>query len=123
MGILALRKLIGAFATKALKQAFLGLLGFGKNGFASSRQTRIMALAGFYESKIETAEREITQKTANLRRLEAQRYQLNTRVRRLKEELQLLQQPASYVGEVIKTMGKKKVLVKCHPEGKYGKPP
>jgi len=79
-----------------------------------------MALAGFYESKIETAEREITQKTANLRRLEAQRYQLNTRVRRLKEELQLLQQPASYVGEVIKTMGKKKVLVKCHPEGKYG---
>jgi 26S proteasome regulatory subunit T6 len=79
-----------------------------------------MALAGFYESKIETAEREITQKASNLRRLEAQRYQLNTRVRRLKEELQLLQQPASYVGEVIKTMGKKKVLVKCHPEGKYG---
>jgi ATP-dependent 26S proteasome regulatory subunit len=80
----------------------------------------IMALAGFYESKIETAEREITQKASNLRRLEAQRYQLNNRVRRLKEELQLLQQPASYVGEVIKTMGKKKVLVKCHPEGKYG---
>ena len=79
-----------------------------------------MALAGFYESKIETIEREITQKASNLRRLEAQRYQLNTRVRRLKEELQLLQQPASYVGEVIKTMGKKKVLVKCHPEGKYG---
>ena len=79
-----------------------------------------MALAGFYESKIETAEREITQKTSNLHRLEAQRYQLNNRVRRLKEELQLLQQPASYVGEVIKTMGKKKVLVKVHPEGKYG---
>ena len=79
-----------------------------------------MALIGFYEGKIETAEREITQKASNLRRLEAQRYQLNTRVRRLKEELQLLQQPASYVGEVIKTMGKKKVLVKCHPEGKYG---
>jgi 26S proteasome regulatory subunit T6 len=79
-----------------------------------------MALVSFYESNIEMAEREITQKTANLRRLEAQRYQLNSRVRRLKEELQLLQQPASYVGEVIKTMGKKKVLVKVHPEGKYG---
>jgi len=79
-----------------------------------------MALAGFYASKIETTEREITQKTSNLRRLEAQRYQLNNRVRRLKEELQLLQQPASYVGEVIKTMGKKKVLVKINPEGKYG---
>ena len=81
-----------------------------------------MSLVGFYESKIETAEREITLKTTNLRRLEAQRYQLNNRVRRLKEELHLLQQPASYVGEVIKTMGKKKVLVKCHPEGKYGMP-
>jgi len=79
-----------------------------------------MALAGFYETKIETTEREITQKTSNLRRLEAQRYQLNNRVRRLKEELQLLQQPASYVGEVIKAMGSKKVLVKVHPEGKYG---
>jgi 26S proteasome regulatory subunit T6 len=79
-----------------------------------------MALVSFYESKIEAAEREITQKTSNLRRLEAQRYQLNTRVRRLKEELQLLQQPASYVGEVVRTMGKKKVLVKVHPEGKYG---
>jgi len=79
-----------------------------------------MALVSFYESKIEMAELEITQKTANLRRLEAQRYQLNSRVRRLKEEMQLLQQPASYVGEVIKTMGKKKVLVKVHPEGKYG---
>jgi 26S proteasome regulatory subunit T6 len=79
-----------------------------------------MALVSFYESKIELAEREITQKATNLRRLEAQRYQLNSRVRRLKEELQLLQQPASYVGEVIKTMGKKKVLVKVHPEGKYG---
>lgn len=30
----------------------------------------------------------------------------------LKEELQLLQEPGSYVGEVIKVMGKSKVLVK-----------
>ena len=41
-------------------------------------------------------------------------------MRRLKEELQLLQQPGSYVGEVVKVMNKKKVLVKVHPEGKYG---
>lgn len=33
-------------------------------------------------------------------------------VRLLKEELQLLQEPGSYVGEVVKVMGKKKVLVK-----------
>ena len=33
-------------------------------------------------------------------------------VRLLREELQLLQEPGSYVGEVVKVMGKKKVLVK-----------
>ncbi|MBA0875289.1 hypothetical protein Goshw_029184 [Gossypium schwendimanii] len=37
----------------------------------------------------------------------------------LREELQLLQEPGSYVGEVVKVMGKNKVLVKVHPEGKY----
>jgi 26S proteasome regulatory subunit T6 len=30
----------------------------------------------------------------------------------LREELQLLQEPGSYVGEVVKVMGKSKVLVK-----------
>lgn len=33
-------------------------------------------------------------------------------VRMLREELQLLQEPGSYVGEVVKVMGKNKVLVK-----------
>ncbi len=37
----------------------------------------------------------------------------------LRDELQLLQEPGSYVGEVIKVMGKNKVLVKVHPEGKF----
>lgn len=37
----------------------------------------------------------------------------------LREELQLLQEQGSYVGEVVKAMDKKKVLVKVHPEGKY----
>jgi 26S proteasome regulatory subunit T6 len=55
----------------------------------------------------------------NLRRLEAQRNQLNSQVRNLREELSLLHEPGSYVGEVVKLMGKKKVLVKVHPEGKY----
>lgn len=35
--------------------------------------------------------------------------------------MQLLQEPGSHVGEVIKVMSKKKVLVKVQPEGKYGK--
>lgn len=37
----------------------------------------------------------------------------------LREELQLLQEPGSYVGEVVKVMGKNKVLVKVNPDGKY----
>ena len=42
-------------------------------------------------------------------------------VRLLREELQLLHEPGSYVGEVVKVMGKTKVLVKVQPEGKYSK--
>jgi 26S proteasome regulatory subunit T6 len=40
-------------------------------------------------------------------------------VRLLREELQLLHEPGSYVGEVVRVMGKNKVLVKVQPEGKY----
>lgn len=47
-----------------------------------------------------------------MRRLEAQRNDLNAKVRLLREELQLLQEQGSHVGEVIKPMDKKKVLVK-----------
>ncbi|KAK9471229.1 P-loop containing nucleoside triphosphate hydrolase protein [Dipodascopsis tothii] len=73
----------------------------------------------YYTQKIEETELQITEKTQNLRRLEAQRNALNAKVRLLREELQLLQEPGSYVGEVVKAMGKTKVLVKVHPEGKY----
>jgi len=37
----------------------------------------------------------------------------------LREELYHLQEPGSYVGEVVKAMGATKVLVKINPEGKY----
>lgn len=37
----------------------------------------------------------------------------------LREEILLLQEQGSYVGEVVKPMDKKKVLVKVHPEGKF----
>ncbi|CAG8489302.1 8197_t:CDS:2 [Funneliformis caledonium] len=76
-------------------------------------------IKNYYQTKIEEAELVINEKTQNLRRLEAQRNALNAKVRLLREELQLLQEPGSYVGEVVKLMGKKKVLVKVHPEGKY----
>ena len=82
-----------------------------------------MALDSFYHNKIESLKLEIIQGQAVLRRLEAQRNDYNSRVRLLREELGLLQQPGSYVGEVVKVMGTKKVLVKVHPEGKYGRYP
>jgi hypothetical protein len=79
-----------------------------------------MALDKYFQNKIEKMKLEIIQGQAVLRRLEAQRNDYNSRVRLLREELGLLQQPGSYVGEVVKVMGTKKVLVKVHPEGKYG---
>lgn len=81
-----------------------------------------MALDTYYQNKIEAMKLEILKGQAVLRRLEAQRNDYNSRVRLLREELGLLQQPGSYVGEVVKVMGTKKVLVKVHPEGKYGTP-
>ena len=70
----------------------------------------------------------MSEKTQNLRRLQAQRNELNAKgnkingrrtlfgtvdiVRLLREELQVLQEQGSYVGEVVKAMDKKKVLVK-----------
>ncbi|EGX93920.1 26S protease regulatory subunit 8 [Cordyceps militaris CM01] len=78
-----------------------------------------MALDEYYHNKIEAMKLEILKGQAALRRLEAQRNDYNSRVRLLREELGLLQQPGSYVGEVVKVMGTKKVLVKVHPEGKY----
>ncbi|KAJ3184753.1 26S protease regulatory subunit 8 [Irineochytrium annulatum] len=76
-------------------------------------------IKSYYRNKIEELENQSTLQTQNLRRLEAQRNQLNAKVRLLRDELKLLQEPGSYVGEVVKLMGKKKVLVKANPDGKY----
>mmetsp|Transcript_27304 Transcript_27304/g.73903 ORF Transcript_27304/g.73903 Transcript_27304/m.73903 type:complete len:391 (+) Transcript_27304:46-1218(+) len=73
----------------------------------------------YYQSKIDELEIIVREKSANLARLTAQRNELNARVRLLREELHHLQEPGSYVGEVVKPMGKTKVLVKVNPEGKY----
>jgi|LauGreDrversion4_2_1035121.scaffolds.fasta_scaffold87991_2 26S proteasome regulatory subunit T6 len=76
-------------------------------------------LESYYKKKVEELELKILEKRANLRRLEAQRNEMNTLVKNLKEELYLLLQPASQIGEVSKMMGKKKCLVKIGGEGKY----
>jgi len=76
-------------------------------------------LKSYYQQKLEELDVILREKQQNVRRLEAQRNDWNNKVRFIKEELTKLQEPGSYVGEVVKLMGKKKVLVKVHPEGKY----
>eukprot|EP00977_Amphora_coffeiformis_P018047 scaffold6120_cov162-Amphora_coffeaeformis.AAC.4 len=61
----------------------------------------------------------VQERQADLQRLKARRNELNAQVRMLREELYHLQEPGSYVGEVVKAMGQNKVLVKINPEGKY----
>lgn len=61
----------------------------------------------------------VQERLADLQRLKARRNELNAKVRMLREELYHLQEPGSYVGEVVKQMGQNKVLVKINPEGKY----
>mmetsp|Transcript_81220 Transcript_81220/g.162036 ORF Transcript_81220/g.162036 Transcript_81220/m.162036 type:complete len:401 (+) Transcript_81220:56-1258(+) len=76
-------------------------------------------VAHYFVSKIDELELTIRDKANNLKRLTAQRNELNGRVRLLREELDNLHKPGSYVGEIVKAMGKTKVLVKVGPEGKY----
>eukprot|EP00919_Chromeraceae_sp_WS-2016_P065768 GHVR01155513.1.p1 GENE.GHVR01155513.1~~GHVR01155513.1.p1 ORF type:complete len:410 (+),score=79.39 GHVR01155513.1:33-1232(+) len=76
-------------------------------------------IQAYYQSKIEELEATVMNKMLNKRRLEAQRNELNSKVRELREELQHLLEPGSYVAEVVKVMSKNKILVKVNPEGKY----
>lgn len=78
-----------------------------------------MGLKSYYVSKLEELQVMIRDKTQNLERLKAQRNELNSQVRLMREELTQLHEPGSYIGEVVKAMGKLKVLVKVNPDGKY----
>ncbi|KAL6067963.1 26S protease regulatory subunit 8 [Balamuthia mandrillaris] len=80
---------------------------------------REKGLNSYFQAKTDELSIVVRDQTQNLRRLEAQRNELNNKVRLLREEIMLLQEAGSYVGEVVKPMGKNKVLVKVHPEGKY----
>jgi len=73
----------------------------------------------YYEVKTQKLALDVNEKGNNVRRLQAQRNELNAKVRATREELQLLQEQASYVGEVVKPLDKKKVLIKINPEGKF----
>ena len=76
-------------------------------------------MSKYYGTKIQSLSSTIQSRTADLQRLVATRNSLNAKVRMLREELLHLQEPGSYVGEVVQQMGEKKVLVKINPEGKY----
>ncbi|KAH8280129.1 hypothetical protein KR018_008842 [Drosophila ironensis] len=73
----------------------------------------------YFSQKISELQFIVTERHKDLLRLQAQRNELNAKVRSLREELQLLQEQGSYIGEVVKPMDKNKVLVKVHPDGKY----
>mmetsp|Transcript_1281 Transcript_1281/g.1702 ORF Transcript_1281/g.1702 Transcript_1281/m.1702 type:complete len:404 (-) Transcript_1281:66-1277(-) len=73
----------------------------------------------YQASKIGELRETVQERSADLRRLKARRNELNASVRMLREELYHLQEPGSYVGEVVKAMGQSKILVKINPEGKY----
>ncbi|KAG5562743.1 hypothetical protein RHGRI_005465 [Rhododendron griersonianum] len=86
----------------------------------STRAKQGEGLRQYYLLHIHDLQLQVRQKSHNLSRLEAQRNDLNSKVRMLKEELQLLQEAGSYVGEVVKVMGKSKVLVKEGVEKRLG---
>ncbi|EFP03050.1 hypothetical protein GCK72_001734 [Caenorhabditis remanei] len=73
----------------------------------------------YWATKVDEAEQAVTKKEQNVRRLQAQKNELNGKVALLKDEIQRLHEQASHVGEVCKAMDKKKVLVKNNPDGKY----
>jgi len=76
-------------------------------------------LKSYYTSKIEELQIKIRDKMTNFERLKAQRNELNNKVKLMREELTQLHEPGSYIGDIIKPMGKSKVLVKVNPDGKF----
>merc|ERR1719205_229572 len=76
-------------------------------------------LTPYFRKKIDRLQIEKREKAENVARLEAQRNDLNSKVRQLREELLLLLEPGSHVAEVVKPMAKNKILVKVSTEGKY----
>ena len=87
-------------------------------GAAAAPSSSSSSLDVYYGAKLDQLELQLREKTIGLLRLQAQRNALNTKVRNLREELHMLQEPGSHIGEVVKVMGKDKVLVKAGHDGK-----
>uniref|UniRef100_A0A1I7T2Y2 AAA domain-containing protein n=1 Tax=Caenorhabditis tropicalis TaxID=1561998 RepID=A0A1I7T2Y2_9PELO len=82
-------------------------------------QSNEHTLRSYFKTKVDETQQKVRAKQTNVHRLQAQKNELNGKVRQLKDEINKLHEQASYVGEVCKPMDKKKVLVKNHPDGKY----
>ncbi|KAH9386989.1 26S proteasome regulatory subunit T6 [Nematocida major] len=76
-------------------------------------------LQQYNASRAEELKVQIEKKQQNIERLEKIKDALNHRVRQLKEEIAIIQEPSCTVGEVSKKMGKNVVLVKTTTEGKH----
>ncbi|EPY22683.1 26S proteasome regulatory subunit T6 [Strigomonas culicis] len=70
------------------------------------------AVSKYFLQKVHELRSLEKRKMDTYQRMEAQRNDLNRRVRHLKEEVQMLQESGSVVADVVKVMGKEKVLVK-----------
>lgn len=86
---------------------------------ATILETSQEGLHSYYISKIEELQIVNRDKLQNLERLKAQRNEVNTHVRQIREELFHMSESGSSIGEVVKVMSKNRVLVKLNPDGKY----
>ena len=73
----------------------------------------------YYDTKIKEIELKVKAKQINFMRLQAQRNDLNEKVIKLFDEINHLKKSGNQVAEVIKILGKDKVLVKGAYDGKY----
>lgn len=78
----------------------------------SSSAAGTVTVHGYFEGRVNELRAVEKRKLDDYARLEAQRTELNGRVRALKEELQLLLDGHSSVAEIVRVMGKDRALVK-----------
>eukprot|EP01065_Artemidia_motanka_P027720 TRINITY_DN32917_c0_g1_i1.p1 TRINITY_DN32917_c0_g1~~TRINITY_DN32917_c0_g1_i1.p1 ORF type:complete len:415 (+),score=150.82 TRINITY_DN32917_c0_g1_i1:57-1247(+) len=82
-------------------------------------EVEVAPVGAYWGAKLEEGGAKERKCVENYLRLEARRNELNRRVRNLREEIAHLLESPSEIGEVIKVMGKEKVLVKVNPDGKF----
>ena len=113
----------GKATTLALPNANILLKKLQAQSISSSADTdnteSVDCFSVFFKQSIESLEQQVHQKASNLRRLEAQRNELNAQVRALKDEIVLLQEPSGHIAEFVRPMGPGKALVKMSTEGKF----